>query len=509
MIKGTIADRIEYETIIKSPGLHPSLYSIYRNLMRLNRWYNWRMDKGVKLDSFETSVYYFIGLMAESCKISNVALKWVFFEYLPTLINRIPDTAPLYYISNIELSEVFLFYPKQVLQTTLISAEVSNETIYKAIEAHKNGDLDELAEIIKDISLNKLFAPYQTLSYFKCVLDTLEGVEFKDSLFRTLKYMESDILDTLRQYDDNNHIPGLLMPKLDNRYSIIERRFNKFIDRIENEDDDAIATFIKFINYLIYLIYEFLSERLGKTDPIIKRMDELINQTTIYGIIDEFYPIKETDVEHFNEFLSFIASDMPIGENEPDVGIIKDEICQTTKDKDNIIPFGRPQVLYNQCVILGDLVATNKVYHLAIEILYDLLLNNTVPYPGVSSRIDEKFLCAKEDFAFLMDDELGYSKVPKSQPVIDWTGGGSGQKSGFIRALASEDLGKDQYDVNYTHIKVGTQALRNTFNIGTTENKVSEKKKDAGYINATKNWIRTLRQIGIIAKEQYLKTTTT
>lgn len=310
MIRGTIEDRIKYEQIIKESEtkMDSSLSLLFDWFNRLHRYFKLRLRRGAILSSSEKGTYYLVVLMMEVCRVVNVSLRWYLYDYIPMLIRRMKTIPPAYSVRPNELSALFLQFPKQVLESVLISSGVLNNTLYKALDAYESENQEILSEIFNDIPLDKTFSAYQYLIMVAKALEGLENFEYEDALscVKKLRYLKADLFDTLKSLEDNDHIPGSVLPRLEYEDSIMEKRFRPFSERLESGDDKAIEKLIKFTILLLDHWYSKLLNRLGEKDPVIISIERILD-AKIFSVIPEFYPIDEGDIKHFDEILKYGA----------------------------------------------------------------------------------------------------------------------------------------------------------------------------------------------------------
>lgn len=304
MIRGTIEDRIKYEQIIKESEtmMDSSLYPLFSFLNRLHRYFNWRLKRGAILSSFEMGTYYFVVLMAEVCRIANVSLQWYLYDYIPLLISRMKKITPTYSVRPNDFSALFMLFPKQVLESVLISSGVPNNTLYKALDAYESENQEILSEVFNDIPLDNTFFAYQYLIFIVKTLGVLEKFEYELSYQKNLRYLKADLIEQLMTSDDNDHIPGFVLPRLDFEESIIEKRFDRFIEKLEDGDGKSIEKLIKFTIFLLDKWYHTLLNRLGEKDPVIISIERILD-AKIFSVIPELYPFDEGDIKHFDEIL--------------------------------------------------------------------------------------------------------------------------------------------------------------------------------------------------------------
>lgn len=313
MIKGSTFERLEYAAYVRDTARY--VEDLFLNLQTscriLYRYYKIQSLKR-ELSPFEIAATNLASLTAYcSCHIGSLVYIWLINEALPYFISKSKPIVPTHIVSIAEISELFLKYPKSVLEATVLRANISYGLSCDAMKAYKDKDSESLSDILSTAEISSLWPSFMLMNIFdefRTSFQNTDGLDVKGMSLMIEVYVQ-DIVDAkevgvkIDTEDDLFHRPVINMKEIANALERVS-------DRLEAGDTMLCRDLIGSSIILSRMLYESFKANYGEYDPIVETMNSIISNAYFIGI-ENMYKDK-INVERIEGYLTRLGNIIPV-----------------------------------------------------------------------------------------------------------------------------------------------------------------------------------------------------
>lgn len=312
MIKGDTRERLKYAEYVRDTAIYVEdiFLPLRTSCELLSRFYRIQSLKR-DLSAFEIAAANLASLTAHcSCHIGSLLYIWAIYEGLPNLILNTKPLEPHLIVSLHEISELFLKYPKTVLEATLLRSKISYGLLSDGIKAYSNKNSEGLTNILSSAEISSIWPSYMLLAFIDDLCMSLQNTDWLNWK-ETILMIEGHILDitNAREIGMETDIEQILAPRT--KANMLDAAFllERLHNRLEAEDSmvckDLIGASIAFSRWL----YEIFKSYYGEYEPIVETMTTIISNDYFIGI-SEMYAnhLEEERIEgYFNRLRDLIS----------------------------------------------------------------------------------------------------------------------------------------------------------------------------------------------------------
>lgn len=313
MIKGNTREKLEYAEYVRDTAIYVEdiFLPLRSNCQILNKFYRMQLVKR-ELSPFEIAATNLAYLTAYcSCHIGSLVYIWLINEVVPWAIRKMDPMEPTCIVSMAEMSELFLKYPKPILEATILRTNISYSLASDAMKAYENKDSEALSGILASAEISSIWPSFMLLNQIDSFSTLLENTDWLDIKGTALMIQGNvqDIVDTKEigtevNIDDNIFHQSTI--NLREVLNMCERIGNRF----EVEDSEVCKDLIGASIIISRRLYDLFKANYGEFDPIVETINSIISNEYFIGIERIYEDI--INVERIEGYLARLGNLLPL-----------------------------------------------------------------------------------------------------------------------------------------------------------------------------------------------------
>ncbi len=309
MIKGNTRERLEYVEYVRETAIYVEdiFLPLRTNCEILSRFYRMQLVKR-ELSPFEIVAANLASLTAYcSCHIGSLFYIWLRNEAVPWAIRIMNPMEPTRIVSMVEMSELFLKYPKTVLEATILRANISYSLASDAMKAYKDKDSETLSDILSKAEISSIWPSFMLMDQidsFSTLFQNTDWLDFKGTALMIQGNIQ-DIVDTKYVGAEVNIDEDLFHQSAINQHEVFNK-FERLANRLEAEDSEACKDLIGASIILSRMLYDLFKANYGELDPVVETMNSIISNAYFIGIESMYKDI--INIERIEGYLTRLGN---------------------------------------------------------------------------------------------------------------------------------------------------------------------------------------------------------